>query len=273
MSIKLIRIIERISNGLRLGVKYSSLLQIGLVYLKKRNKPGSILFLKKKLFYQDNMSFLKTSVEIFLEKQYLFNTSNDNPIIIDCGSNIGLSLIFFKMNYPNAIVYGFEPDIHNFNTLLSNISGYNFKDINISSNAVWIEEGVLLDFDGENNESSRLSFQDKSKSKLKVKTTRLRDLLIQLENISLLKIDIEGAEVEVINDCKDVLSYCENIFIEYHSFYNQKQELDKILKILTDLNFRYQIKEAFTRSKPFLDNHSLNGEMDFQVNIFATKSL
>jgi FkbM family methyltransferase len=273
MSIKLIRIIERISNGIRLGIKYSNLLQIGLVYIKKRNKPGSILFLRKKLFYRDNMSFLKTSVEIFLERQYLFNVVDSRPIIIDCGSNIGLSLIFFKMNYPNSIIYGFEPDIDNFNTLLSNISGYNFKDINISSDAVWIEEGVLLNFNGENNESSRLSFQDKSTSSIKVKTTRLRDLIVKLENISLLKIDIEGAEVEVLNDCKDVLNNCENIFVEYHSFYGQKQELDKILQILTNLNFRYQIKEAFTRSKPFLDNDSFNGEMDFQANIFATKSL
>ena len=37
--------------------------------------------------------------EIFMDASYFFHTDNDRPLIFDCGSNIGMSVLFFKKLY------------------------------------------------------------------------------------------------------------------------------------------------------------------------------
>jgi hypothetical protein len=44
----------------------------------------------------DSESFLYTYVELFENEIYRFNSSNKTPLILDCGANIGLSVIYFQ---------------------------------------------------------------------------------------------------------------------------------------------------------------------------------
>ena len=37
--------------------------------------------------------------DIFLEACYFFRADTDRPLILDCGSNIGMSILFFKKLY------------------------------------------------------------------------------------------------------------------------------------------------------------------------------
>ena len=55
--------------------------------------------------------------EIFRKGAYLFHTDKKQPLILDCGSNIGMSILFFKMLYPGARIIGFEPDPDTFEIL------------------------------------------------------------------------------------------------------------------------------------------------------------
>ena len=104
----------------------------------------------------------------------------------------------------------------------------------------------------------------------KTKSVRLRDLLV--EKIDFLKIDIEGAEYEVLVDCEDKLSYVENLFIEYHGNYNEMYKLNKILDILIKNDFKYYIKEAgVTFEHPFYDRENIY-DFNIQLNIFAFKN-
>jgi hypothetical protein len=47
--------------------------------------------------------------------------------------------------------------------------------------------------------------------------------------IDMLKLDIEGAEVDVIVDCLDRLHNIHNVLVEYHSFRWHKQRIDELL--------------------------------------------
>ena len=58
----------------------------------------------------------------------------------------------------------------------------------------------------------------------------------------MLKIDIEGAEVSVFESIRNQLNKVENIFMEYHSPTVGSQKLDRLLKILSENNFRYYIE-------------------------------
>ena len=68
-----------------------------------------------------------------------------------------------------------------------------------------------------------------------VQTQRLCDLLDV--KIDLLKIDIEGAEYEVIKDCESNLKNVEKLFIEYHGNYDEMHKLNSILNTLLANNF------------------------------------
>lgn len=48
--------------------------------------------------------------EIFLGRGYEVAGLGDAPVILDCGGNIGLSVIWFKQRYPRARITVFEAD-------------------------------------------------------------------------------------------------------------------------------------------------------------------
>ncbi len=87
--------------------------------------------------------------------------------------------------------------------------------------------------------------------------------------VDFLKMDIEGAEAEVICSSKK-LHHISNIFIEYHSLKGEEQQLGVILEKLRSNGFRYYIHHQFCSPKPFTEEKYQVG-MDLQLNIFAKK--
>ena len=125
----------------------------------------------------------------------------------------------------------------------------NVKNIEVIDKAVWINnDSIEISLEGADGASIY------SKSNVsKVSSVRLKELIEKENKIDMLKMDIEGAEYEVLLDCRDSLSNVENIFIEYHSFANSNQNLSEILSILEKNNFRYFIKPVNDRVSPFVN--------------------
>jgi arsenate reductase-like glutaredoxin family protein len=99
---------------------------------------------------------------------------------------------------------------------------------------------------------------------------RLKEYLEKEKIIDLLKVDIEGAEIEVFKDCRENLANVRNIFVEFHSYLNQKQRLAEIIRVLEDSGFRYFIKQSEDRYSPLINKiNKFNPKMDLQLNIFA----
>ena len=95
---------------------------------------------------------------------------------------------------------------------------------------------------------------------------RLRDLLDR--EVDMLKLDIEGAETEVLRDCAAELHCVKNLFVEYHSYLNQPQTIDEILGILKASGFRVYLESDQQLRQPFLWRPIKLG-MDLRLNIFA----
>jgi FkbM family methyltransferase len=211
--------------------------------------------------------FLGSINELFINEFYKFRSTTDRPRIIDCGSYIGTSILFFKVNYPNAVVTGFEPDEINFDIIKSNLAAWNFADTNVVNAAVWTTN-ESLSFSAKGSMDSRIETDNpEGGSKKTVKCVRLKDLL--MEEIDFLKIDIEGAEHAVLSDCADNLMNVRNLFVEYHGIYSEMFKLNEILDILVRNNFKYYIKEASpVYTKPFWDRER-RGDYDIMLNIFA----
>jgi len=227
--------------------------------------PGTTTLLKTPLAYVDANTCYYGYLDIFEKEPYKFAADTNTPYIIDCGANIGLSVLYFKTLYPDAEIVAFEPDPNIFAVLVKNVDSFQLNNTTLHEAAVWTSNGTL-EFQVEGGMSGRIPKATDTTNLTKVQAIRLKDLLCR--PVDFLKIDIEGAEGAVIRDCADKLSLVKHLFIEYHSHNTEKQQLDEMLNILSAQGFRYHIHEAYTVPSPFVNRGNMMG-MDLQLNISA----
>jgi len=244
--------------------------EIGKLNELPRFQAGTTTILGSEARFTDGPSFLFMYHEIFESEIYKFETDSPRPYIIDAGANIGLSIIYFKKLFPNAQIVGFEPDKTIFKVLEENLASFGLADVQVINKAVWHEE-TSLKFFSEGSDAGRLDVDGAHHGLILVGTASLRPYLIG-KRVDFLKIDIEGAETIVLQDCKDLLGNVERMFVEYHSFVDKEQSLDVVLKILKDAGFRCYVSHIGVVSPhPFCKlNHYMG--MDNQINIFATRN-
>lgn len=265
---------ENLSNGILMRLKKiflpSKEFKIGKVYeiyLKHlpSNKIHSTNLFKRKFFFRGGPDYLNGLEEIFVQNVYKQELP-ENAFVLDCGSHIGMSIIYLKRICPTAEIIGFEPDKQNFELLTQNIESFQLDKVTLINKAVWHEE-TELSFVSEGDMTSRIGNDGKSENI--TKACRLYDYLDR--KVDFLKMDIEGAEYEVLKDIKPRLSNVERMFIEYHGSFEQNGELLEMFQILSDQNFHFYLKEAGpVYPHPFtgIRNQSI---YDLQLNIFCLK--
>ena len=259
---RIIKKIKLVSNRKKfVGIFYSDLKKLNK--LKSKEK-GSVNFFSTKLLITDKKGFLHSLEEIFMTEVYKFISNIDNPYIIDCGANVGLSVIYFKKYYPEAEILAFEPDGDIFNMLKKNLETFNLcKKVEIRQEAVYVSDTLLTFYsDGSLAGSTMVDYAGLENNTI-VKAIDFNRYLNR--TIDFLKIDIEGAENELIFHIKDNLKYVNNLFLEYHGLLNQRQNLGDILNLLSEVGFEYYIRVAgetmkfpFCQEKPKGYNQQLN---------------
>ncbi len=235
-----------------------------------RYQPTVTNLIGEPLHIIDAASFLSSYHQIFEREIYRFEPQDGEPTIIDCGANIGQSVFYWKHLFPKSRIIAFEPSPSAFFSLRQNCEENNLEKVKLIQSAVWINDDKLP-FWEEGADAGRINTSHTSGSEemIVVSAIRLKDFLNQ--PIDLLKLDVEGAEVELLIDCRDSLDQIDRIFVEYHSFVDQDQRLDEILKILRHAGFRIHIHPELVVNKPFLQETSSIG-MDQRLNIFAFRS-
>jgi FkbM family methyltransferase len=205
--------------------------------------------------------------EYFVDGGMAFRAETTTPVIYDCGANVGVASIYFKEQFPHSIIKAFEPDARVFDCLQKNISANNITGVQLFDAAVWIDDNGI-DFGSEGADGGSVFFDG---NKSRVASVRLADLLRAETHVDLLKMDIEGAETIVLSDCRNELSKVRYLFVEYHSWQQNPQELDKLLQVLAESGFRYYIHSIGAHAKqPFIDRHFANG-IDVQLNIHGVR--
>jgi FkbM family methyltransferase len=216
--------------------------------LNKNKKQESILNYKIDFFTYDVFFWL--FYEIFIEKDYLF-TPKANPVILDCGSNIGMAILFFKKNYPNAEIIGFEPDHESFQLLKKNIEQNNLTNIQIHNVALSNKERIIpfyKDADTEGKLAMSITKQVEEHNITNVKVTKVKAVKLSsfiTKDIDFMKLDIEGAEGRVLEDLHKTkkIKHIKEMLVEYHfSNKNPNNTLAEVLNILEKNGFQYRIK-------------------------------
>lgn len=219
------------------------------------------------VFYKRPYEVLHTYNELFQKKIYNFKPETSTPVVFDCGSNIGLSVLYFKSLYPESVIHAYEPDSSNFKLLRQNVASNKLENVQLNEAAIWRQNGVIK-FTAAGSEASRINFEQSEKSAT-VKAVRLADELNRYKKIDFLKIDIEGAEYEVLKDCQPYLSIVDNLFLEYHGFCSESKELVEVLSILTEAGFATYIENAANKLTQPFTNKTLGNAFDIQLNIYC----
>ncbi len=163
--------------------------------------------------------FIELYREIFLKEVYKTELNFHTPFIIDCGANIGFSVLYFKQQYPNAEIWAFEPNPHSFSLLEKNIRENNLQHVRLFNCAVSNVEGLTTFYAPQNKSSLNGSSAQTNlaSDKITVQSKKLSKMLTD-RKVDLIKIDIEGDETKVIQELDEanLLTVVEEFIIEYH---------------------------------------------------------
>lgn len=254
--------IQRIASPYPTGLNWLDYLKVRAA---KPFEPGETRFMGRPIRYSDNIGFIHSVREIFANETYRFQTDKSDPHIIDAGANIGMSTVYFKMLYPNSTIVAFEPDVNIFPMLQHNVGG--LDGVEVREQAAWTEETTLNFYtEGSLAGSSEIDFSGKGQ-RIEVAAIRLRDELIK-RPVDFLKIDIEGAENNVIFDIEDLLFNVQNLFFEYHSAPAKPQLLGEILNLIKRAGFRYIINGAHGPRLPFIETVTRGFDLQLNVSCF-----
>lgn len=219
------------------------------------------------LLIPDSKSFINSYKEIFLERIYEVNLAKKDKKILDLGSNIGLSILFFKQIYPDSKIIAIEADPKIFKYLEKNVYGNGYQDVKLINKAVW-HKNTTVDFVSEGADAGHIA-EDEEGNIIKIEAVDIAEILQSCE-FDLLKMDIEGSEEVVFPRCVDFLDKINYVFIEYHSKIGKKQSLSQILGILSEADFRVNISNVMNNNSGFEQQQTPAG-FDMQLNIFAWK--
>jgi len=172
-----------------------------------------------KMEFFDYFEVMGTFETVFLARDYRFQPTTRRPRILDCGSNIGLSLVYFKREYPEATIVAFEPDPVTFALLRRNVLRNGLTGIELQNLALGATPGPREFFhDPEKPGSGGNSFVQQSVVPVskQVQVARLSDFVGG--EFDLLKLDVEGAELEVVEDlaARGKLRLIRELVIEVH---------------------------------------------------------
>jgi FkbM family methyltransferase len=186
----------------------------------------------------------------FIRKIYHFRAKRPDPLIIDGGSNMGISILYFKHIYPQARIIGFEPDPSIFRILQENMHRNNIKDSRLINAGLGPDSGTAK-FMPDRNAGGYIGHGE---GHISVRIERLSDYLS--EPVDFLKLNIEGLELPVLQEVEasGKLQNVREMVLEYHGRPNDEQRLGAILEVLEHNHFRYLIHdfdaETCSASKP-----------------------
>lgn len=182
--------------------------------------------------------------EYYLKKYRI----KEGDIVLDCGAYCGTTVYYFsQLAGETGKVIALEPDKENYKALLKNIKIHNLKNVIPLNMCLWDKKGKL-GFNTEGNLGSCLSSIHGEIPSTFVDATSIQDIIndYKIDKIDFIKMDIEGAEINVIESVKDYLKKnTVNLAIASYHLVDGQMTYKTLEKIFEEIGYTYETSRTF----------------------------
>ena len=233
---------------------FTTLMKLAWLKRIKRSTGDVVIELGDKIIHgPDYHSISVLLKEKFVEGQYYFDNEKQEPVVIDCGANIGISALYFKSLYPHAIVHCFEPYSKAVEYLKRNIAANNLENVFVYQEAVSALDGeIKLNIPADANMLNPTVLVAKDSTVFEiVKSVKLSSFVNSIkENIDLIKLDVEGAEYDIVEDLNNsgilATGKVRMLVVEYHdSVFKDALRLQQFIGMLSDNNYEVSREQLY----------------------------
>ena len=173
------------------------------------------------------------------------NQKKEDSYFYDVGANIGLYSWLFRKLSSNRKILAFEPDPKNFELLQMTKENSKIKNINLFNIALSNRmETVSFQQDTLTSATGMISdgqtpwiekYLGQETNSIQVNTDYLDNKTFKTQDPSLIKIDVEGHELEILRGGEKKLSQCKPLLL-IESF---PPNLDRVVNFLTKLGYKF----------------------------------
>lgn len=180
---------------------------------------------KQNIYLRTHSGDIFVFYEIFMEDTYQLpkEWTKDVKSIVDLGANIGMTTLYYYQIFPEAHFVCVEAAPTNFEILQKNLSHISSKNkLTAIEGAIYSESGEVA-FETEAIAwGGKINKETQGTVTTKVRAYDMPEIMNQagIEQIDILKIDIEGGEEELLGKNTEWLSKVKVIIIELHGHYD-----------------------------------------------------
>jgi FkbM family methyltransferase len=180
--------------------------------------------------------------EIFLNECYAAWSRDDVTVIVDLGANVGLAALYYMNRYPKARVISIEPNPDAVSCLRKNLGSYSNSEVisvavakNAGRTKLWVDTESASKLNSSITGRDRFGRHGKFNSVF-ITTKRLEEIIPS--HVDLLKVDIEGAEYEVLASLCVNPSRIRTIVSEFHDLPSRRSEFFALISTLTSRGYK-----------------------------------
>ena len=179
----------------------------------------------------------------------------EGEVVFDLGAYAGASAYFFaKAVGASGLVAAFEPDTTTLAFLRSNVQRHSLSNVKIFDCGIW-SENTTLAFQAEGNMGSSVSTilkRDSNLRETRVVTLEEAARLSGGRPVACIKMDIEGAEVEVLRSARDFLrAHRPRLVIEPHQV-EGRMTTAAVRELLQGLDYNVEILSQGSQNWPLI---------------------
>jgi FkbM family methyltransferase len=226
-----------------------------------------------KLFYENRLA-AESMVRQIDDFPSFFTPAHDRPFIVDCGANIGVSMLEWKTRWPGCEILCFEPDPIAFRVLQKNVDANDLPGVKCVQAAVSDTDGTVPFFgdlaaggDARGNSIDAAWGKRDGSAETMVTCKRLSPFIADRE-VAFLKLDIEGAEQRVLTELASDLHRVQAIYVEIHHTESSlpHNSPSQIKRILHDAGFDTEHESRY-------GEHALPAHLDaWRVRVGASQT-
>ena len=180
-----------------------------------------------------NTSDMRVIQEVFDLGSYSHVNLKPTDTVLDIGANIGAYTLYASRRARQVISY--EPFMENFDMLKGNVEQNDVHNVKLCNMAVGGKaRKTVVHAGGPNFGTVSLYASESTESMQETQVCSLEEVfsLHNLTKVDVLKLDVEGAEYEILMENAHVLSKIDRIILEFHDYKDlgDHRELIKVLK-------------------------------------------